>query len=311
MSLTTTASGGRLPLDLGEPGPHQRMGDPLEGEPGGRVGEHHRRQRRPVERAVRGRSFRRRRRSAMAARPGVPGATTSRASWSESTTTAPRSRSAALTVDLPDPIPPVTATVIIISPSPASRSTGARRVRHAPAVTGPGTAWHVASWTTTARCASPTRNARAATSRTEGAAVSIVMTRTRPTGRHRLGRPGLIPVTALVTVVRRGFFAALFRSGRHRGPVAPRRAAARPPGRSRRGLTAAARRPPRRRRRQLLRIRANAASASCGRPVARVAGSIGCATSRSPWSSCRRASRSARRRGPRPGRRVAADRAPG
>jgi hypothetical protein len=55
--------------------------------------------------------------------------------------------------------------------------------------------------------------------RTEGQTMSILMTRTRPTGRHRLGRPGLIPVTALVTVVRRGFFAALFRPAKHRGPV--------------------------------------------------------------------------------------------
>ncbi len=55
--------------------------------------------------------------------------------------------------------------------------------------------------------------------------MSILMTRTRPTGRHRLGRPGLIPVTALVTVVRRGFFAAWFRPARHRSPVAARPAA--------------------------------------------------------------------------------------
>lgn len=36
------------------------------------------------------------------------------------------------------------------------------------------------------------------------------------TGRHRLGRPGLIPTTALVTVVRRGFFVSWLRRGRHR-----------------------------------------------------------------------------------------------
>ena len=35
-------------------------------------------------------------------------------------------------------------------------------------------------------------------------------------GRHRLGSPGLIPVTALVTVIRRGFFLAWFRPGKHR-----------------------------------------------------------------------------------------------
>ncbi len=38
-------------------------------------------------------------------------------------------------------------------------------------------------------------------------------------GRHRLGRPGLIPVGVLATVVRRGFF-AWFRAGKHRRPVA-------------------------------------------------------------------------------------------
>lgn len=36
------------------------------------------------------------------------------------------------------------------------------------------------------------------------------------TGRHRLGRPGLVPVTALLTVVRRGFFSSWLRRGRHR-----------------------------------------------------------------------------------------------
>ena len=51
--------------------------------------------------------------STMAASPGVPGATTCRASSSESTTMAPNSRSTADTVDLPDPIPPVTAIVIM------------------------------------------------------------------------------------------------------------------------------------------------------------------------------------------------------
>ncbi len=35
-------------------------------------------------------------------------------------------------------------------------------------------------------------------------------------GRHRLGLPGLIPVTALVRVVRRGLFASWLRPGRHR-----------------------------------------------------------------------------------------------
>ena len=44
-------------------------------------------------------------------------------------------------------------------------------------------------------------------------------------GRHRLGRPGLIPVTALVTVVRRRFLTAWFRSGKHRRPADVRRSA--------------------------------------------------------------------------------------
>ena len=54
--------------------------------------------------------------AATAARPGEPGATTSLASTSESMTTAPRSRSCAATVDLPDPMPPVTAMVINARP---------------------------------------------------------------------------------------------------------------------------------------------------------------------------------------------------
>lgn len=35
-------------------------------------------------------------------------------------------------------------------------------------------------------------------------------------GRHRLGRPGLVPATTFVALVRRGFFAALFHHGKHR-----------------------------------------------------------------------------------------------
>ena len=46
------------------------------------------------------------------------------------------------------------------------------------------------------------------------------LTGRKPTGRHRLGRPGLIPATALVTVVRRGFFGSLLRRGRHRWTAA-------------------------------------------------------------------------------------------
>jgi hypothetical protein len=35
-------------------------------------------------------------------------------------------------------------------------------------------------------------------------------------GRHRLGRPGLVPVTSLVAVVYRGWLSHLLRPGRHR-----------------------------------------------------------------------------------------------
>ena len=35
-------------------------------------------------------------------------------------------------------------------------------------------------------------------------------------GRHRLGLPGLVPVTSFVEVVRRNFFVRMFRTGRHR-----------------------------------------------------------------------------------------------
>jgi len=51
--------------------------------------------------------------------------------------------------------------------------------------------------------------------------VSIVLHRPKVTGRHRRGRPGLIPVSALVTVRRRGFFASWFRSGKHRYAATP------------------------------------------------------------------------------------------
>lgn len=35
-------------------------------------------------------------------------------------------------------------------------------------------------------------------------------------GRHRFGVPGLIHVIGMVPVVRRGFFASIFRPGKHR-----------------------------------------------------------------------------------------------
>lgn len=53
--------------------------------------------------------------------------------------------------------------------------------------------------------------------------MTIVLTRPRSVaatgGRHRLGRPGLIPVTALVQVVRRGLLRSWLRPGRHCAPV--------------------------------------------------------------------------------------------
>jgi hypothetical protein len=51
--------------------------------------------------------------------------------------------------------------------------------------------------------------------------VTIVLTRPRMTGRHRLGQPGLVPVTAMMKVLRRGFFSSWLRPGRHRGSAAP------------------------------------------------------------------------------------------
>ena len=56
--------------------------------------------------------------------------------------------------------------------------------------------------------------------------MSITLTRMPFGGRHRLGRPGLIPATALLTVVRRGLFASWLRPGGHR-----RAGLSRPPAR--------------------------------------------------------------------------------
>jgi len=53
------------------------------------------------------------------------------------------------------------------------------------------------------------------------------MTRPRLGGRHRLGRPGLIAATVLVTVPRRGFFRSWFRPARHHR-AAPRVSRPRP-----------------------------------------------------------------------------------
>jgi hypothetical protein len=51
--------------------------------------------------------------------------------------------------------------------------------------------------------------------------VSIVLHRPKVTGRHRLGRPGLIPLTALVSIRRRNVFTAWFRRGKHRHQAIP------------------------------------------------------------------------------------------
>lgn len=51
--------------------------------------------------------------------------------------------------------------------------------------------------------------------------MSIVLNRPKVTGRHRLGRPGLIPLSALVTIRRRSIFALWFRSGKHRYSAIP------------------------------------------------------------------------------------------
>lgn len=60
--------------------------------------------------------------------------------------------------------------------------------------------------------------------------MTITLTRaatSAPAGRHRLGRPGLVPVTSLVAVVYRGWLSHLLRPGRHllRAPRRRRRAA--------------------------------------------------------------------------------------
>ena len=47
-------------------------------------------------------------------------------------------------------------------------------------------------------------------------------------GRHRFGRPGLVPVASFVTVVYRGLFVSWRRPGRHQPYIAPARATAAP-----------------------------------------------------------------------------------
>jgi hypothetical protein len=44
------------------------------------------------------------------------------------------------------------------------------------------------------------------------------------TGRHRLGLPGLRPLSSFASIVTRGFLARLFYRGRHREPVPARTA---------------------------------------------------------------------------------------
>ncbi|WP_420121593.1 hypothetical protein [Nakamurella sp.] len=55
--------------------------------------------------------------------------------------------------------------------------------------------------------------------------MTITLTRpssTGPAGRHRLGRPGLVPANALVVVVYRGWLSHLLRPARHRSIEARR-----------------------------------------------------------------------------------------
>ncbi len=56
--------------------------------------------------------------------------------------------------------------------------------------------------------------------------ISITQVAAPPAGRHRLGRPGLVPVHALGILVRRRFL-SWFRVGRHRW-TAPHAGAAQP-----------------------------------------------------------------------------------
>ncbi|MEP6562817.1 MAG: hypothetical protein ABJD68_17290 [Nakamurella sp.] len=51
--------------------------------------------------------------------------------------------------------------------------------------------------------------------------MTTILHRPRVIGRHRLGRPGLVPLSALVTIRRRSFFTSWFRSGKHRHGVIP------------------------------------------------------------------------------------------
>lgn len=44
---------------------------------------------------------------------------------------------------------------------------------------------------------------------------------TAGSGRHRLGSPGLTHVAAMMTVLRRGFFASLWTPGKHRQVMVP------------------------------------------------------------------------------------------
>jgi hypothetical protein len=56
--------------------------------------------------------------------------------------------------------------------------------------------------------------------------ISITLAAAPTVGRHRLGRPGLVPLSALGILVRRGLL-SWFRVGRHRW-TAPRAGAGRP-----------------------------------------------------------------------------------
>ena len=110
---------------LGGPGAHERVGDPLEVARACGVAEHERAERGPVERAV-GRRAPAGRTVDDRGEAAVPGATTSRASGRRRRPPAPELASRADTVDLPEPMPPVRPTR---SMSPAH---GLRRPRAGP-----------------------------------------------------------------------------------------------------------------------------------------------------------------------------------
>ena len=113
-------------LDLGRPGPDPRMDDRLQRLAALGVGEHQGAQLGPVQGAFRG-EYVGAELLTTAASPAVPGATTSRASTSESITTAPSSVRIAETVLLPEATPPVRPTRVTGPPGSAGSSSSVVR----------------------------------------------------------------------------------------------------------------------------------------------------------------------------------------